>query len=265
MGFMLSNTLNNSDLDLLKQAARKGGEIGVSFFRKNVRQWTKSGNSPVTEADLAIDVLLRDFLMEVRPDYGWLSEETEDDTRRLDTDRLFIVDPIDGTRGFIAGEDVWTISLAVVENGRPVAGVVYNPVRNEMFSATIKGGAFLNESAISVSNKTSLQGAVLPLSNPLLAIRKRNKNLSFQMTPKVASLAYRLALVSCGRVDGTAIRENACDWDLAAGDLLIHEAGGNLITLERGKPTYNKYDVCHGALSAGTAGVAEEICKLMKA
>ncbi len=128
------------DLQLLRSAAVAAGIIALGFFRQDVKSWTKDNASPVSEADLVVDRFLASTLLGGRPHYGWLSEETVDNPSRLDCDRVFIVDPIDGTRAFLRGEDCWTISLAVVENGAPVAGVVYAPARDEMYEASLGAG-----------------------------------------------------------------------------------------------------------------------------
>src|SRR3954467_6651195 len=133
-----------ADLDLLRTAAVTAGIIASSYFRRDLRTWTKENSSPVSEADIVLDKFLFSALTTARPDYGWLSEESVDNPDRLNHARTFIVDPIDGTRGFIKGEDSWTVSLAVVENGTPVVGVVFAPARDEMYEATLGGGARFN-------------------------------------------------------------------------------------------------------------------------
>ena len=115
------------DLSLLEEAAREAGEIARSFWREDPQVWDKGGDDPVSEADLAVDEHLKARLLAARPDYGWVSEETEDDLARLDLARVFIVDPIDGTRSFVAGEKTWAHSLAIVENGRVTAACGYMP------------------------------------------------------------------------------------------------------------------------------------------
>src|SRR5215217_8656764 len=137
-------TTYSDDLELLRSSAVAAGIIASSFFRRDVKSWTKENASPVSEADILVDRYLASSLLHARPTYGWLSEETADNPSRLDCERVFVVDPIDGTRGFLRGEDSWTVSLAVVENGVPVAGVVYAPVRDEMYDACAGGGARLN-------------------------------------------------------------------------------------------------------------------------
>src|SRR5690606_38537737 len=125
-------------------AAVTAGIIASGYFRQELKTWTKEFGSPVSEADVVLDKFLHSALTTARPDYGWLSEESEDNPARLSHRRVFVVDPIDGTRGFIRGEDSWTVSLAVVEDGIAIAGVIYAPVRDEMFEACRGGGAVLN-------------------------------------------------------------------------------------------------------------------------
>ena len=144
------------DLKLIVDAAKAAGEIGLKYFQKNPDTWTKSGNSPVTEADIAIDTYLRDTLMGARPSYGWLSEESEDNPSRLAANKAFIVDPIDGTRGFIEGSENWVVSIALVEKGCPVIGVLYAPVLDKLYVAVDGEGATLNGKRIAASSAESL-------------------------------------------------------------------------------------------------------------
>src|SRR5688500_11312021 len=148
-----------ADLALLKQAALEAGQLASTFFRRSPQSWAKAGGSPVTEADMAVDAFLRTTLLAARPGYGWLSEETADDPARRARDTIFVVDPIDGTRGFIEGDDRWCVSLAVVRAGRPVAAALYAPVRDEFFTAIIGEGAWLRERRLSVSRQAGLSGA----------------------------------------------------------------------------------------------------------
>ena len=132
------------DLELIRSAAVSAGIIATGFFRQDVQTWTKDNSSPVSEADYAVDRYLKATLLAERPDYGWLSEETADDMERLDKDRIFVVDPIDGTRGYLQGDDSWTVCIAVVSAGRPTVGVVYAPIRDELYEAALGYGAYLN-------------------------------------------------------------------------------------------------------------------------
>jgi myo-inositol-1(or 4)-monophosphatase len=215
-----------SDLALLVDAAEAAGRIAVRFWRKRPRQWEKDeGAGPVTEADLAIDQMLRERLLAARPDYGWLSEETEDDAARLSTHRGFIVDPIDGTRAFIAGERGFSHALAVVEGGQVTAAVVFLPMAEKLYTATRGGGASLNGAPISASARTDPRGAsVLAASHALAPVQWAGG------APEVdrhfrASLAHRLCLVADGSFDATLTFRPAWEWDVAAGALVAAEAG----------------------------------------
>ncbi len=143
-----------ADLELLKDAAVEAGRLAMRFFRHDPRVWTKAGGSVVTEADVAVDRFLRERLLAARPDYGWLSEETEDDPTRRDRAAVFVVDPIDGTRDFVEGGDFWCVSLAVVEAGRPVAAALNAPARGELYWAALGGGAWLGDRRLAVSSRT---------------------------------------------------------------------------------------------------------------
>ncbi len=238
-----------ADLDLLDTYAREAGRIALGYFQADPQIWTKGDSSPVTEADLAVDAFLRNGLIGERPDLGWLSEETVDDGSRLSHDRLFVVDPIDGTRAFIAGLPDWTVSLAMVENGRPVAAALFCPPRDEMFLAGRGLGARLNGVPLSTGRAATLEGARIAAPKSFVR-RELLARAGMEAVPFVHSLAYRLALVACGRIDGAAASGRACDWDLAAADLLVSEAGGRLVELSGGPVRYNAADVRHAPLIA---------------
>jgi len=186
------------DYALLKKAAREAGELALTYFRKSISVTRKTDGTEVSEADLALDVALKLALCAPRPLYGWLSEETEDNPKRLESSRVWMVDPIDGTNAFLRHVPEWTISAALVEDGRPVLGVVFNPATDEFFHAMRGKGAFLNDEPIATKVKTEW----------------------------VNSVAYRLALVACGRADATVSLSNKSEWDLAAASILVEEAGG---------------------------------------
>ncbi|KZM51583.1 3'(2'),5'-bisphosphate nucleotidase CysQ [Labrenzia sp. OB1] len=243
------NPAPGTDMRLLETAARQAGELALSYFGRDPETWFKGNKSPVSEADLAVDSFLADELRTARPDYGWLSEETADDRRRLDCERVFIVDPIDGTRAFLAGGNEWTVSIAVVENGRPTAGAVFCPLREEMFLASTGGGAWLNGQRMSVSGQADIQGASLTGPHSIVA----NQDViaaGFVGADILRSLAYRLAIVAAGRVDVGAARGGPSDWDLAAADLLVQEAGGHLTDLSGQHLIYNRAKPGHPALVA---------------
>lgn len=237
------------DLELLQGAARDAGALALTFFRNSPNAWAKSGGSPVTEADMAVDEYLRTRLLTERPDYGWLSEETADDPARLSRQTIFAVDPIDGTRGFIEGDDRWCVSLALVRRGRPVAAALFAAARAEFYSAAEGRGAFLGAMPLAVTDRGALAGARITGPRGWLktaAIRSAGADLQ----PHIPSLAYRLTSVAAGRVDGAFASPRANDWDLAACDLLVHEAGGRLTGLDGAALRYNQQVPRHGALAA---------------
>lgn len=220
------------DLTLLVDAARQGGEIARSYFGGDYKQWSKGKGQPVTEADLAVDKFLFDTLTGARADYGWLSEESTDNPDRLSAQRTFIVDPIDGTIAFLKGRPHFAISIAVVENGRPVTGVVFNPITEECFAATAGKGATLNGAPIRTSACAELENCRLLTSRSLIENAYWSKPPNRPWPPmhieQRNSIAYRLALVAAGQFDGALALSGKHDWDLAAGDLLVQEAGGRV-------------------------------------
>ncbi|MCC4244107.1 3'(2'),5'-bisphosphate nucleotidase CysQ [Stappia indica] len=246
---------NRDDMELIARAARAGGEIALSYFRKDPRRWTKENDSPVSEADLAVDRHLAEALQAARPDYGWLSEETADDSSRLAARRSFVVDPIDGTRGFLAGSGEWTVAIAVVEDGRPVAAALFRPVGNDLYTATLGQGATLNGREVAVSGQPVLSGASVAGPKSITGQGPMMRT-GISHAGYVPSLALRLALVAEGRIDAAVVRENACDWDLAAADLLVQEAGGRLEDLDGRALAYNRASVRHPALVAGPPALA---------
>jgi myo-inositol-1(or 4)-monophosphatase len=230
-------------------AVREAGALALTSFKGPVKSWFKGGNSPVSEADLAVDALLRDRLQAALPDVGWLSEETEDDPARLATRHVWIVDPIDGTRAFLAGLPDWTVAVALAEAGRPILAAVFAPVADEMFLASAGGGATCNDLPIIASDGTSLSGAAIAGPKRYIdAVAVSEPDV--QPQPKVHSLALRLARVAQGRLDIAFAGTNAHDWDLAAADLLVHEAHGALTTLAGETLIYNRPKPTHGALLA---------------
>jgi len=233
----------------LAQAVRDAGDLALTTFNSALKHWTKGKDSPVSEADIAVDHLLRDRLHRIAPDAGWLSEETDDDRSRLDKRRVWVVDPIDGTRAYIAGLLDWTISAALVEDGRPVIGALFAPAENEFFSAVVAEGAMCNGQRLRASDGHSLEGA--RISGP----RRITEQLAATVPtvialPRVHSLALRFARVAQGRLDAALSGANSHDWDLAAADLLVHEAAGVLTTFANERIVYNREEPINGPLLA---------------
>lgn len=228
------------DLALLAEAARAGGEIALRRAGDPgaVRE-KPGGNGPVTEADLEVDWFLRTMLLAARPDYGWLSEETEDGKERLDRRRVFIVDPIDGTRAFLAGQKSWALSLAVVEEGRAIAGIVHLPMLGRTYAAAAAGGATLNGESIATSRRRELDGARLLVNGNQLAPEFWPGGVPAIERHFRPSLAYRLCLAAEGRFDGMLTFRDTWEWDVAAGDLIAREAGARVTTREGRALAYN--------------------------
>jgi len=223
--------LPETDLDLLKRVAIKSGEIAMSFFRDEPEVWEKSDAAgPVTEADLAVNTYLQDTLQVERPDYGWLSEETEDTKDRLTTKRQFVVDPIDGTRSFIDGSRDWGHAIAVVEDGKPISAVVAMPARELIFTAALGEGAKLNDDPISVCDDRPLDRSTILTARPNLRPEfwSSGKRPDFK-TAFRSSLAYRMCLVAAGRFDAMITFRPSWEWDIAAGSLIVAEAGGKIV------------------------------------
>jgi myo-inositol-1(or 4)-monophosphatase len=217
-----------ADLALLVEAAQTAGEIARRHFRADPEIWTKADESPVTEADIAIDRVLRADLLAARPDYGWLSEETEDDGARLACERVFIVDPIDGTRAFIDGEPSFAHALAVAEAGEVLAGAVYLPMKDRLYAAARGAGATLNGAPIRVSGAAAAQGTQVLATKPNVQPKHWHGGMPPFARVYRPSLAYRMALVAEGRFDGMVTFRDTWEWDIAAGDILVREAGGTV-------------------------------------
>lgn len=240
------------DLKLIRDAARQAGEIAHGFFGNSPEVWWKNeGRSPVSAADFAANDRLHSLLLRARPNYGWLSEETDDDTARLSVETLFVVDPIDGTRAFINGEKTWCVSVAVVHRGTPVAGVLVAPAFEEEFCAIKDGPALKNGRPIAVTAGRHDDKLVIAADESL--VRKFDPAFREEVhrVHHVPSLAYRLAMVADGRIDGTIVKRNSHDWDLAAADLILERAGGRLQDLDGNRLVYNRPDVSHETLIAG--------------
>lgn len=230
------------DLDLIRAAALAAGELALAERDAGLKIWSKSGGSPVTSADLAVDKVLRDTLLGARPDYGWLSEETVDNADRLSKRRIVVVDPIDGTVAYMKGKPWWCVPIAVVEDGRPVAAVIHAPALGETFTAVLGGGAALNGRPISASDAADLddasvladarlmEGPQWPEPWPAMRFEKRN------------AIAYRMALVAAGAFDAAIALTPKWDWDVCAGALIAQEAGAKVSDHHGGQWRFNQAD-----------------------
>jgi myo-inositol-1(or 4)-monophosphatase len=233
----------------LAAGVREAGALALSMFGAPLKHWTKGASSPVSEADIAVDKLLRERLSDAGPGIGWLSEESIDDPARLDSRLVWIVDPIDGTRGYIAGLPDWTISAALVDNGRPIAACLFAPVTDEFFAAVAGNGATCNGEPIAVAPGAEL--ANMRIAGPKNFLdRVAAIAPPFTTVPRIHSLALRLGRVAQGTIDAAIAGGNSHDWDLAAADLLVHEAGGALTRFDGAPLNYNRAAPRHGMLVA---------------
>ena len=242
-------------LEALVAAARLGGEAALADFRLGrptpATIAYKAGDLPVTSADLAVDRQLAAALRPQFPDAGWLSEESEDDRDRLGKERLLVLDPIDGTRAFMSGDPCWTVAIALVERGRPVAGVVHAPALGETFAAAIGRGATLNGAPIRAAAGATLDGA--KIAGPRGPATALAAAVGFRWTPapKTPSLAYRLASVAAGRIEIGLAGANSHDWDIAAADVILREAGAGLLEGDA-EVSYNQAQTRHHPLLAAS-------------
>ena len=250
---------NARDLTLLEEVVREAGHIALSFYGGDYKKWSKEGGSPVTEADLAVNKYLCEQLTAARPDYGWLSEETTDDPVRLQRRTVFIIDPIDGTVAFLKNRPHFTICAGIVVDGRPVCGVVYNPISDELYSASAGAGARRNGTKIHVGDRQNLRDCAMlgdrsQLSAaPFPPMHVQNRN----------SVAYRLVLVADGSADASVSLTPKRDWDLAAADIILQEAGGRLTDASGAVMTYNRPVTKQASLIAANPQLSNEIITLL--
>ncbi|MDX6748841.1 3'(2'),5'-bisphosphate nucleotidase CysQ [Geminicoccaceae bacterium 1502E] len=252
------------ELERTRDAVVEAGRIAMRHFRREHRRWEKGPGQIVTEADIAIDRYLHAALRREHPSDGWLSEETLDDSRRLGRHRVWVVDPIDGTRSFAEGLPEFTISVALLMDDRPALGFVYNPATSEMFEARRGGGAFLNGKRVHAATPPSLEGASIVCSKGENRRRHFEELLPHARLTTIGSLAYKLALVAAGRFDAYLSWRRSQDWDIAAAALLLAEAGavlsdgdGNPIALNRPHPVHDGLIAAapelHAAIGSATA------------
>lgn len=246
-------------LDLLVAAARAGGEVALRDFRWFERTSAavrlKHGGSPVTDADLAVDRHLKAQLGEAFPEAGWLSEETADDLGRLECAELLVVDPIDGTRAFLGGDPRWAVSIALIDDGRPIAGVIHAPALGETFAAAYGCGAAHDGARLPRKLAPLRQRPAAGGPRALIAAVSAASGVECDVVPRIPSLALRLARVASGELDLAFASGNCHDWDIAAADVLLREAGATLTGAHGGEIEYNQTRTRHGVLAAWRAGL----------
>lgn len=245
-------------MDSLRGVAHEACTIAMRYFRPggttSAKIWQKSGGSPVTEADIAVDTFLKIRLSGFVPEAGWLSEETVDDARRIGRDLVWVVDPIDGTRAYLSGNPDWSIAIALLAGGSPVLGIVYAPALDTFYEATRGEGARRNGDLIAVAAAASLDAVSVSGPAPF-ADRLARRAPGIVRAPRVPSLALRIARVADGTIDVGLVSGNARDWDIAAADLVLAEAGGTMTAPDGRPPVYNLADPVHGELVATSCGL----------
>jgi len=230
----------NSDLKLAKNAALEAGALILNYYEADYEIKDKGYHNPVTTADYAADKLLKEILTDTRPEYGWLSEETVDSLERLNKDRVWVVDPLDGTKEFVEGIPHFVVSVACVENGVPIVGVLFNPVTKETFTSAKGEGAFLNDKPIRCAAKNDVSDMVI-----LNSRSETRRGLwepydgIFGKLRAVGSVAYKLGITAAGQADIFASLRPKNEWDICAGNCIINEAGGKLIDLYGNPRKYN--------------------------
>ena len=229
---------------------REAAVLALSMFQNNVASWNKRDGSLVTDADLAVDAFIKSRLLAARPDYGWLSEETPDDQKRLSCQRLWILDPIDGTKSFARGGDEWCIGAALVENCEAVLSVIFRPVVNEFYFASKNAGAFCNDVRLSLGDAATLQGAAM-IAAGKSGISLEGSGVLWKPTANLPTL-MRFAYVAIGEIDIALAFGEKHDWDVAAGDLLVREAGGLVTNAANTAMRFNQPKASqNGLLAAG--------------
>ncbi len=216
-------------LEAVSAVAREAGRIAAARVGTGFDRWEKSPNHPVCAIDLEVDAFLRERLFELDPEAGWLSEETLDRSDRIERPRLWVVDPIDGTRDYLGGRPGWCVSVALVEDRVPVLGVLDAPARGEHWAAARGGGAWRNGTRLRASDRRELAGARVPVEQLPAA------DADLVAVPKPNSIALRIALVAAGEADLVATLKWGHEWDIAAAALIAEEAGAR-ITGALGQP-----------------------------
>jgi myo-inositol-1(or 4)-monophosphatase len=237
------------DAALLRDAVLEAGTLALSLFRTELKNWTKGASSPVSEADIAVNDLIERRLRPMTPDYGWLSEESVDDETRLGKRLVWIVDPIDGTRGYLAGREDWCVSVALVEDERPLLAAVFAPASDEFFFAARGQGAMRNQVPVHTTSGTELDFSRIAGPKPLVERLNRSSG-AIVLHPRIGSLALRLCRVAQGSLDAAFAGGQSRDWDLAAANLIVQEANGIMTALSGDEILYNRREVAHGVLVA---------------
>jgi myo-inositol-1(or 4)-monophosphatase len=243
------NHAYREELEIAERAATDAGAIIMRWYGRDYRVQEKSKNNPVTTADLEANNTIREVIQKRFPQDGWLSEEDKDTDKRLACSRVWVVDPIDGTKEFIEGVPHFAVSVGFVVDGQPTAAVVYNPPEDRLYRAARGQGAYLNGEPIHVTGQIEVQGARLLVS-------RSEPQRKFQVfvdrceLQRVGSIANRLAKVAAGEGDGTLTFRSVHEWDVCAGALMVEEAGGRVIDGNGRRLVFNCQETRHRGIVA---------------
>lgn len=253
------------DFRLICNVVRAAGSIAMEYFGKDPRSWEKAKGEPVSVADLAVNQFLSEQLRDARPEYGWLSEESEDEPDRLEKERVWVVDPIDGTRAFLRGDTDFAVAVALLEANQPVAGVVYAPATGDFFAAVKGNGAQLNGMPLSIDRQPDLEGMRM-LGEESFFYSKRLWPIPWPKMQfrRINSFALRLAFIADSRCDGAITIRPKADWDLAAADLILSEAGGRCVDNRGAALKYNRAVPMHPIIVAGAAPLIEPMLERLQ-
>ncbi len=257
---MKKNSFPSIDEDTTKNAILHAGEIAKEY-KKNISVEYKSKNQPVTNADVAIDDYLKSFFKQKTPTFGWVSEESIDNGSRFSSQYFWCLDPIDGTRSYINGKPEYTISLALINNNQPILGYVLNPETKELFFAKKNGGAFCNNKKISVNKGNEISSSKYGISSSELKKLKEFNIFDCKSIIEMGSIAYKIVLVAKGKIDVAISFTKKNDWDLAASDLILREAGGVINQITGKKITYNSDKMKIDSVIASNYQLIKKLCE----
>ncbi len=258
---MLDSSLLSKIYNYTVDALFEAGEIAKKFKKKILVNY-KSRNQPVTNADIEIDNFLRTFFQKKTPSFGWVSEESTDDFSRFKTDYFWCLDPIDGTRSYISGKPEYAISLALIHGNRPILAYIYNPETKELFSAKENNGAFCNKKKIFVNENDNIISLKYAVSSSEIKSLMKYNFFDKENIIKMGSIAYKVALVAKGKIDVAISFTKKNDWDLAASDLILTEAGGSLKKINGDKILYNSKQMKIDSVLASNNQLTKNLCDI---
>ncbi len=245
--------------DASKKVILEAGLIAKKL-KKKIQVKYKSKNQPVTNADIEIDNFIKDFFKKKTPSFGWVSEETKDNKSRFESEMFWCLDPIDGTRSYISGKPEYTISLALIKKKEPILGLILNPETEELFVAKKQKGAFCNNKKIIVNKNTNISSSKFSISSSEMKRLEKYNFFNQKNFIEMGSIAYKIALVAKGEIDAAFSFTNKNDWDLAASDLILREAGGSIKKISGEKIVYNSEKMLIESVIASNQKLCEKLC-----